>query len=151
MASPPAGFWEAATALFAAATLFLGVLTRKARKAGRGESWEPTERLRKFVDERAEHKARNVTSAPLLRIDQKLDELGRTVTRNQERIDALSEADKDKGERLAKQESLQEAAMRRMDAHDAAAAAEREEELAWRDRIEGKLDRLIERGVGGRA
>lgn len=77
--------------------------------------------------------------------------LSERVKRNDERLVALERSDKEQGERLVKLESLQEEAMRRMDARDAAAMTEREEDMAWRGRIEGKLDRLIERGAGGRA
>jgi DNA repair ATPase RecN len=74
----PAGFWEALTALLGAAALYLGVLARVAkRRESSDRRHAPVvidyevlqEHLRPFIDERAEHKARNVLGPLLARMD----------------------------------------------------------------------------------
>lgn len=127
METPPPGFWEALVGLFAAATIYLGVQTRNAKKAARTA---PSDGL-------------------LQRLDRGLDAVKRDVERHDERLGAIEADTRNHGERLVRQESIAAEAIRRMDARDAAAAVEREEDMAWRGRIEGKLDRLIERGLGG--
>lgn len=73
----PSSFWETLVVFFGSLTVYFGVLTRNAKKNNSTERRHTPveidyvvlqEHLRKFIDERAEHKARNITNEFLGRI-----------------------------------------------------------------------------------
>lgn len=98
-----------------------------------------SEAIRKLVDERAEHKARNVMNAELpAAIRQGLLRIETDVSRNQQRIDDLAEADRDRGERLVRVESQVETV-----------AATGVEIMSMLGRMDGKLDDLTKRVYSG--
>lgn len=90
----PAGLWEAVSAFLGAATLYLGVLVRRARHRPQEERRTPIEidydrlqeRLREFIDQRASHKARNVFTPYVARLDAMEGELARHMERTQKDI-----------------------------------------------------------------
>lgn len=123
---------EAVIGLLTATTIYLGVLTRNAKKIRK----LPSEALRSYIEERAEHKSRNVVNAAL----------PEAVARIQGRVDQLSDSERDHGERLVRVEGQIEDLIRRMDERDKLAERDRVEEMASLNRIERKVDALMLRG-----
>lgn len=132
----PDVFWQSLVAMLAAATVYLGVLTRKASKPIK----EPGEALRKYIDERAEHKINNAVGALLPRLMAPMQtDMGRHSTR----LDGLGESEKDHGERLVGLETQVEGMEQRMDARDKLTERDRADGMATMARIEKKVDFLI--------
>jgi len=91
----PAGLWEALTALLGAATLYLGVLARAAKRQKAIERRQAPatidytqlrEQLREFIDARATHKARNVVSTVMARLDRLEADVAGHLERTQEDV-----------------------------------------------------------------
>src|SRR5262245_45708176 len=117
--------WPALVAFLGAATLYLGTLARQAKKAREPRS--------------------DALALAVARIEQEMK-------KHDERLDCLDESDRDKDGRLIKLEAGQAEAIRRMDARDKAAEAERAEIMTMLRGMDGKLDALqLHVYTGGKA
>jgi hypothetical protein len=124
----PSSVWQGLVALFASATLYLGILARKEEKPK-----ELALSLRTFIDNRAEHKVNNVVGALVPKL---LTPLQNDVSRHGDQLDRLMDSERDHGERMVKVETTLTEVVGRLE-------REREETVNTMRRIESKVDTLL--------